>query len=252
MLILTKEVKIYDLLPHTNYTVTKAVVKSNNTLLFEIKIENMTYEIESKEVYWLYQDLCTVSMTIEDRTVMTRKDVIKLWFKNPKDLEIYYFFGHKQHGKDIDDSCLSQWFKRYFVVEGTKYICMEQYMMQQKAILFNDLEIAEEIMKNTNPSTIKRLGRQVSNFNTKIWNKHKYNIVLKGNICKFIYNTDLITFIKNTGADIFAEASPYDDIWGIKLSEEKAYTGTPQNWNGLNLLGFVLTDVKDFITSNLR
>lgn len=47
-----------------------------------------------------------------------------------------------------------------------------------------------------------------------------------------------------TGDRIIVEASPYDRIWGVGLSEEDddLYTG---NWKGQNLLGKALMEVRD-------
>ena len=252
MLVLTKAIDIPQLDSFTNYTLTKAIFKSDNSIYFEIVAGDSTYRIDSLKFHWLIKDLCTIEIEIEDRTILTQKDVIDMWFKNPKNLEILYFFGHKQYTKEIDESCLSQWYIRSFRVENKVYTSMEQYMMHAKALLFKDIEIAEEIMRKKNPGEIKRLGREVKNFNAKIWERYKYKIVLKGNICKFLYNVDLFNYMESSDVQIFAEASPYYDIWGIKLSVDKAYDRTPQHWKGRNLLGFALTDVKSIISKNIR
>lgn len=41
----------------------------------------------------------------------------------------------------------------------------------------------------------------------------------------------------------FIEASPYDRIWGIGLSEDNDLILDESNWNGLNLLGKSITKV---------
>jgi ribA/ribD-fused uncharacterized protein len=43
------------------------------------------------------------------------------------------------------------------------------------------------------------------------------------------------------------EASPYDKIWGIGLSEYEASKIDPSKWPGQNLLGMALTKVRDRI-----
>ena len=43
------------------------------------------------------------------------------------------------------------------------------------------------------------------------------------------------------------EASPCDKIWGIGLVEAHARTTPEQYWPGLNLLGMILTQVRDEI-----
>lgn len=65
------------------------------------------------------------------------------------------------------------------------FLTTEQYMMFQKAIVFNDLEIADKIMLEPNPEKQKALGRKVKNFDHKKWDKVKEQIVEDGNWWKF-------------------------------------------------------------------
>ena len=51
----------------------------------------------------------------------------------------------------------------------------------------------------------------------------------------------------NTGTKILVEASPYDKIWGIGLSADQENIENPLTWNGENLLGFTLMEVRDLI-----
>ena len=52
----------------------------------------------------------------------------------------------------------------------------------------------------------------------KVWDKFKYTIVLNGNWFKFSQNRDLREFLLSTGDSVLVEASPYDNIWGIRLA----------------------------------
>ena len=42
-------------------------------------------------------------------------------------------------------------------------------------------------------------------------------------------------------------ASPYDKIWGIGLDRETAMKGTVEQWQGENLLGCALMEVRDYL-----
>lgn len=145
----------------------------------------------------------------------------------------------------------SNWHMVEFDVRGVTYNCMEQFMMAQKAILFGDEAKLLEIMASTNPKEQKALGRDVSNFNKTVWDAHRYTIVYSGNLAKFQQNVDLYELLMATELKTLVEASPFDDIWGIGMGV-KCKDGTPNpdvndrtKWKGINLLGQVLTHVRE-------
>lgn len=160
--------------------------------------------------------------------------------------KLFLFWGHQPdvNGR-LTKSCLSQFWKKDFESAGNTYFCMEQYMMAAKAELFGDIEIKEDILKRNNPKQIKALGRKVSHFDQNVWDQFKYSIVLNGNWCKFSQNKDLRQFLLSTGDSVLVEASPYDHIWGIRLSIDSPEAKDPVKWRGQNLLGFALMEVRD-------
>ena len=132
-------------------------------------------------------------------------------------------------------------------VDGVEYSTAEQYMMSQKALLFGDIEINKEIMSAKHPKQFKELGRKIRNFNEKIWNDNKTDIVIRGNYAKFSQNLELKDFLLKTGKRIIVEASPYDKIWGIGMQANSSGIENPLEWNGENLLGFCLMEVRDLL-----
>lgn len=165
-----------------------------------------------------------------------------------KKLRYNMFWGHQPSSDgSITRSCFSQWWKSDFWAVPHMYCCMEQFMMAQKAELFGDEEIRKEIMQCSDPKQIKALGRKVRNFDETVWNKVKYSIVLNGNFMKFTQNAELREFLLSTGDDILVEASPYDAIWGIRMSANNENAENPMKWRGQNLLGFALMEVRDEI-----
>lgn len=139
----------------------------------------------------------------------------------------------------------SQWYLSPMVVDGIPYNCCEQYMMASKAILFNDLDTCQQIMDAEEPRIQKKLGRQVNNFDVKIWNSVAKEIVKKGNLAKFSQNTELKKLLLNTEGTL-VEASPYDKIWGIGLGENDPKSLNRTTWEGTNWLGEILTEVREF------
>ncbi|XP_052711593.1 uncharacterized protein LOC128185925 isoform X1 [Crassostrea angulata] len=157
-------------------------------------------------------------------------------FENEKDK--FEYFWQKE-------SVFSQWYPSKFVVDGVEYSCAEQYMMQQKAILMDDMETADIIMALDAPIEMKQYGRYVKNFSQTLWDQHCTRIVEKGNIAKFSQNDDLKMTLFSTYPKTLVEASPYDKVWGIGLRQNDRRAWNKSTWLGKNLLGEILTRVRD-------
>lgn len=139
-------------------------------------------------------------------------------------------------------------------------------MMYQKAMLFNDAPVAQDILAASHPRDVKALGRLVANFDDKTWNAHRERIVREGNVLKFTNAVTEEGFRKGTSADEercapiegslkemllatgdreIVEASPRDRIWGVGFGPVNA----PKNrsrW-GLNLLGKALMEAREIL-----
>lgn len=148
------------------------------------------------------------------------------------------------HNPDEDYGFLSNWYLSNFVVDGINFSSMEQYMMYMKATLFNDTNIASQIMETSDVEKIKALGRSVSNYNDIIWNGMRQPIIFKGLMEKFKQNENLKTELIKTGDAILAECAVQDQIWGIGLSMKDPNKNDMTRWRGTNLLGFSLMLVR--------
>lgn len=141
----------------------------------------------------------------------------------------------------------SQFFPCTFLEDGIRYTCAEQYMMAKKALLFNDMDSYNEILSLANPYKIKALGRRVKNFDQKIWDEYKEDIVFKGNLLKFSQNQALCKELLATENKEIVEASPTDIIWGIGLAETDPDIYDKSKWRGTNLLGKAIMKVRDVL-----
>ncbi|MGK0387838.1 MAG: ribA/ribD-fused uncharacterized protein [Maribacter sp.] len=171
--------------------------------------------------------------------------------KNEKDEQIKYlfFWGHTPN-KDgsVGKSCFSQWWEEPFTVDGKTYLSAEHWMMVGKAKLF-DVTMVDKVLSASSPDLAKKLGRQIKNFDSKLWNEEKYEIVKQGNIHKFSQNEEIKTFLLRTNDRILVEASPYDKIWGIGMSQNNDNSSNPALWKGENLLGFALMEARYYLKS---
>lgn len=155
------------------------------------------------------------------------------------------FWGHSQSGTQVDKSCFSQWFSAGFELEGLHYATAEHYMMAEKARLFNDHVSVTAILQSPSAAEAKKLGRSVQGYDDQLWLKHRFEIVVRGNLAKFGQNPALKAFLLGTAPRVLVEASPVDAIWGIGLVQDNPKAVQPEHWQGLNLLGFALMKVRD-------
>lgn len=149
------------------------------------------------------------------------------------------------HNPDESYGYLSNWYLSDFTIDDHTFCSMEQYMMYQKAILFQDTKIAEQILQTNNQGKIKMLGRSIHNYDEIIWNGMRQIIVYKGLLAKFQQNEDLRQKLCNTGDAILAECAVQDRIWGIGLSMQDENRFHMTKWRGQNLLGFALMQVRN-------
>ncbi|EPX65260.1 hypothetical protein D187_000685 [Cystobacter fuscus DSM 2262] len=143
------------------------------------------------------------------------------------------------------ESPFSQWHDSEFVVDAERFICAEQYMMYGKARLFGDGETAARILAARTPKEHKALGREVRGFEGALWERERERIVYEGNHAKFTQNAGLRSALLATRGTLLVEASPLDRIWGVGLSAEDPRIQDPAKWRGLNLLGKVLTRLRE-------
>jgi hypothetical protein len=118
-------------------------------------------------------------------------------------------------------------------------------MMAEKANLFGDQDIRAQVLQALTPNAAKALGRSVRGFDNQIWLQHRFDIVVRANQAKFSQNPELNAYLEQTGSKIIVEASPVDNIWGIGLAQDDEKASNPNLWQGLNLLGFALMQVRD-------
>lgn len=156
-------------------------------------------------------------------------------------MKFVYFWGHQPSasGKHV----LSQWFERDFTEDGKTYRSAEHYMMAGKARLFGDLMTEARVLAAGHPREAKGMGRQVQPFDQAVWEQHRFEIVVRGSVAKFS-DPELKEYLLGTGDRVLVEASPLDKIWGIGLAADDDRAADPARWNGLNLLGFALMEVR--------
>jgi ribA/ribD-fused uncharacterized protein len=156
--------------------------------------------------------------------------------------DFLFFWGHTPKPKQthIGRECLSQWYPAPFELGGSIFPTAEHLMMYRKAMLFGDAATAERILEVRHPGEAKALGRTVRGFDEAVWERARFEIVVAASLAKFSQNSTLRSFLLSTKDRVLVEASPRDSIWGIGLAESNPASRSPDQWRGLNLLGFAL------------
>jgi ribA/ribD-fused uncharacterized protein len=180
------------------------------------------------------------------KDLMERLQMVKLHIQVPEDSFTFFWRTFSNHGY------LSNWYPCKFTLNGTLYNCSEQYMMEQKAILFDDQITKNMIMNANHPREQKSLGRKVKNFDWHVWWEHCERIMMSGILAKFQQNAELAHSLLSTGETILVEASPYDNVWGIGLNATNPRAKDMHRWKGENILGFLLMVVRDCLRETME
>lgn len=187
---------------------------------------------------------------MESKIVDIKLDVVKAtdseWEKH---LRTVLLSGTNYNDKYVAfwGGCFSNFFPCQFWLEGKLWTTSEKYFMWKKAVTFGDNETAEKIIKLDSPREIKKLGRQVKNFSSEVWDKVKVDIMYAGVNAKFTQDAECNDCIKEFQNQKFVEGSPDDTIWGVGIHYQDENVFDESKWRGQNLLGNILTRVRDEI-----
>lgn len=155
-----------------------------------------------------------------------------------------YFYSGKQ--------CFSNWhhFSKQISMQGLTFESSEQAFMFLKADFFRDFDIAAAAHQETDPSKVKSLGRLVKGYNDAEWETVREGFMTFVNLLKFRQNPEMLTELLKTQNRILVEASPYDKIWGVGLTENDPSIVDETKWLGRNLLGKSLMKVRELLQMN--
>lgn len=132
---------------------------------------------------------------------------------------------------------LSNWSDHPIRHDSITFNTMEHFIMYRKALLMHDQDSANKVLSAKSPFEAKAIGRGVSPWNEKWWVSHREDILLEGLQVKVKQHPLLKQRLLETGDRLIAEASMFDQIWGIGLSTMDKRAMDPEKWEGLNLLG---------------
>ncbi len=95
-----------------------------------------------------------------------------------------------------------------FEVHGVRYSSMEQFLMSEKAKLFNDHNTSKKVMSTDDCVQQLQFGKHVSGFKKETWEKQAVVLAERGLRAKFQQNPSLREHLVATGSKRLVEASP--------------------------------------------
>lgn len=177
-----------------------------------------------------------------------------------------YFYGQQ----DPTFGCLSNFHPCRFKDEsGQTFFSSEQFFMKKKQETFDpeNEKLAIAILKAKSPSVAKKLGRQVQNYDDRVWDEKRFGFMVEALKLKFSSDDALRDTLLATEHKNLYEASRSDAIWGIGVSVEKIQETfrdsaefremgdlnekTRANWFGSNLLGKALMETRSWFISSI-
>lgn len=148
--------------------------------------------------------------------------------------------------------CFSNWYPAKFDYAGRHFENSEQFMMYHKVMMFQKYELADQIMKTSDPAKCKKIaGQHFPEFNSNLWDKTRKAVVKRGVKAKFAQNEDILKCLLDTGNALLAECSPKDEIWGIGIGIGDTDRFDIAKWRGRNLLGRILMEVREELRTEL-
>lgn len=150
-------------------------------------------------------------------------------------------------------SPLSNHHRSPFTLEGTSYVCVEQFLAQQKALLAGNQQLAERAMESPDPADHKvvlNILKKENHENQDQWKEKAKEIIPKAIRAKFFQNHHLASFLVGTFPRVIGEAST-DRVWGIGLRLEDKEVLNESAWGREgNLLGRTLAEVRQELMDN--
>ena len=131
---------------------------------------------------------------------------------------------------------------------GQTYICRQQYIKHQEALLYADQETAETILQATDPDEIVRI--EIEGDGKKKWDWHKRGFLFEAAAHQFSYNSDLKELLLDTG-DLYLGHAAFNRLVGTGVEFESVLALNTKRWNGSNLCGRVLMQIRDSLKRKL-
>lgn len=129
---------------------------------------------------------------------------------------------------------------------------MEQYLAYRRAKLAGRRDLLNRAMHSQDPAESKKVMNELrSSPSEPEWIEARHDILFSGLIAKFSQNRSLMNYLMESENRKLGEASR-DTTWGIGLTLTDKNVLSPEHWQGENLLGNTLMEVRQELSSWLQ
>lgn len=104
--------------------------------------------------------------------------------------------------------------KPFPVTLENQFTSVTQYYVYKKAKTFRDKLLASRILMTYNTKVLNALSDCVLDYDKKLWDKKRMDIVLEGMRAKFDQNLGLKQLLLNTGDNEIIRIAQFDTYWG--------------------------------------
>ena len=133
-----------------------------------------------------------------------------------------------------------------FIINGSYYRNMEQFLYTKRAIVSRDYFAADSIMRER--ETRKYREYKLNSYDHEEWVRQLPSILQDGLTIKFSQNEQAREKLLSAGNGMIVYATPQDHVYGTGLSMEDNSNMDPSKWQGMNLLGIALATVREKIS----
>lgn len=179
-------------------------------------------------------------------TTKNKKELLEAILEG-RSFTFQYFWGVNDIHKNPEHlGCFSQWSSHQVTYDNQTFNCVEQAMIVKKAEYFGDYQAAADISQITKPIDMKV---KIKGLDKAVWKAIQFELLVDINLAKFNQHPTIQKTLLDTGNAVLVGACTYDTNLGIGTHETRAATLTVDQWEGDNVLGFVLMEVRRILST---
>ena len=122
-----------------------------------------------------------------------------------------------------------------------------QYFIHEKALFYKDHRAAAIIQQTKNRCELEVLDRRLGRYAIGEWPIYQLGVMRAALTAKHSQNPKLRNHLLKTGDAVLAKTGMADVTWGIGWNTISNLAKDVLLWDGYNLLGYLLMDIRDFL-----